>query len=133
MMGIVGRFLASLAVAAVAASAPLSAHHWLNAGYDPEKTFTLNGVVTRYEWKNPHVVFHVDVMDDTTRQPVRWVMEMGSPNGMQKLGWSKSSLRAGERVTVHGRPMRNGTLMGYPHAVILVESGRRFVAADPAQ
>lgn len=133
------RFLASVSVAlAIAASAPfsgtqsgtLSAHHWFNASYESSRTITLTGIVARFEWKNPHALFYIDVADKPGGRVTRWLMEMGSPNGLTRAGWSKSSLRVGETVTVEGIPARDGIAMGYPTAVV-TEAGRRLIAAAP--
>ena len=131
--GIVRRFLACLSTAAaIAVSAPfsgtLSAHHWFNASYESGKVIELTGVITRFEWKNPHALFYMDVTDDTTHRTTRWLMEMGSPNSLTRAGWSRNSLRVGETVTVESIPSRNGAPMGYPLGV-LTEAGRRLVAA----
>ena len=125
----VARFLAWVTVAALLACAPLRAHHWINAGYDPDKTFTMTGVVTRYEWKNPHALFYMEVADPGTGRVTRWLMEMGSPNSLLHSGWSKTSLRVGERVTVEGIPSRDGHPMGYPLTVTVADTGRRLLAA----
>jgi len=128
----VTRVLACFAAAVLAVSAPLaaplSAHHWFNASYESGKIVELTGVVTRFDWKNPHALFHMDVADLSTGRTTRWVMEMGSPNGLARTGWSKSSLRVGERVTVESIPSRDGVPMGYPLS-ILTEAGRRLTAA----
>jgi hypothetical protein len=127
--GIVVRFLASVsAVAALAASAPISAHHWFNASYESGKVIQLTGVITRFDWKNPHALFYIDVADDSASRTTRWMMEMGSPNSLARTGWSKSSLRVGETVTVEGIPSRDGAPMGYPLSIV-TEGGRRLTAA----
>jgi len=112
----------------MAASAPLSAHHWFNASYESGTVIQLTGVITRFEWKNPHALFHIDVADGSTGRTTRWVMEMGSPNSLARTGWSKSSLRVGETVTVEGIPSRGGAPIGYPLSIV-TEAGRRLVAA----
>ena len=131
--GIVRRFLACLStVAAIAASAPfsgtLAAHHWFNASYESGTVIQLTGVITRFDWKNPHAVFDMDVVDASTRRTTRWVMEMGSPNSLARTGWSKRSLRVGETVTVESIPSRDGAPMGYPLSIV-TESGRHLTAA----
>ena len=126
------RVLACFAAAVVALSAPftasLSAHHWFNASYESGKVIELTGVVTRFDWKNPHALFYLDVADERTGRTTHWIMEMGSPNSLARIGWSKSSLRVGERVTVESIPWRGGVPMGYPLS-ILTEAGRRLTAA----
>ena len=130
--GIVRRFLACLSTAAaIAAAAPfsgtLSAHHWFNASYDASQTFAMTGVVTRFEWKNPHALFYLSVADGRGGTTA-WLMEMGSPNSLTRAGWSRSTLRVGETVTVEGLASRGGAPMGYPLTVV-TEAGRRLVAA----
>lgn len=127
-MGIVARVLACFAAVVMTVSAPLLAHHWFNASYESGKVIHLTGVVTRFEWKNPHALFYMEVTDDSTRRTTRWLMEMGSPNSLTRAGWSRKSLRVGETVTVESIPSRNGAPMGYPLGV-LTEAGRRLVAA----
>jgi hypothetical protein len=107
---------------------PLSAHHWFNASYEPDKVIQLTGVVTRFEWTNPHALFYLEVADRPAGEATRWMMEMASPNSLTRAGWSKSSLRVGERLTVETIPARNGIPMGYPLTVV-TEAGRRLVAA----
>jgi hypothetical protein len=134
--GIVVRLLACFAAAVLAVSAPLpvllpaplSAHHWFNASYESGKVIQLTGVITRFDWKNPHALFYMDVVDVSTRRTTRWVMEMGSPNSLARTGWSKSSLRVGETVTVEGIPWRGGAPMGYPLSIV-TEAGRHLTAA----
>jgi len=127
--GIVARVLACFAAAVLSVSVPLSAHHWFNASYESGTVIQLTGVITRFDWKNPHALFYMDVADGSTGRTTRWVMEMGSPNSLVRAGWSKSSLRVGETVTVEGIPSRGGAPMGYPLSIV-TEAGRRLVAAS---
>ncbi|HSP68482.1 MAG TPA: DUF6152 family protein, partial [Bryobacteraceae bacterium] len=43
------------------AGLPLAAHHSFAAEYDSTKKIELKGVVTKFEWTNPHAHFYVDV------------------------------------------------------------------------
>ena len=52
-------FSAGLALATV----PALAHHSLNAVFDESQSVTLNGVVSKVEWVNPHVYLYIDVRD----------------------------------------------------------------------
>ena len=125
--GIVARVLACFAAAVIAVSSPAAAHHWFNASYESGKVIQLAGVITRFDWKNPHAVFYMDVEDGSTGRTTRWLMEMGSPNSLARTGWSKSSLRVGESVTVEAIPSRDGVPLGYPLSIV-TEAGRRLVA-----
>ena len=67
---------------------------------------TLEGVVTRVEWTNPHVYIHVDV-DNERGASFSWVVEAQSPRVMSLFGWSPTSRVRGDRVTIAANPLRN--------------------------
>ena len=80
-------------------AAPALAHHSFSAEYDEKKVMTLKGVVTRFEWTNPHVRFYVDVKDEKGAV-TNWDLEIMSVNTLTRAGWSRHSLKVGEEVTV---------------------------------
>lgn len=92
-------------VALLLATTSAGAHH-SPALYDMQKTLTLTGTVTRYEWGNPHAYVHLTVEqpDGTT---ARWAVEAGSPTMMELRGWSADTLHAGDRISVDVSPTRN--------------------------
>lgn len=118
--------------ALLTATAPAAAHHWFTAAFEPATSFSLTGTVSRFEWRNPHVVFYLDVADTKTGAVTTWLMEMGSPNSLDQTGWSRDSLAIGERVVVEGSPAKDGSPVGYPHAITLASTGRRLVPAQAA-
>lgn len=124
-------FLALVAVVWMAVATPAGAHHWFNASYDFDRMFTMTGVVTRFEWRNPHVLVYMDVGDEQSGPTTNWLMEMGSPSGLVRGGWSKSTLKVGDWVVVQGHPLRDGTPMGYPRVITIAATGRRLEPAAP--
>jgi hypothetical protein len=84
------------------------AHHSFAAEFDATKSFELTGIVTKVEWQNPHTFFHVDVTDPGTGQTTNWAMELGSPNGLMRAGWTRSTLKVGDIVAVEGSLARSG-------------------------
>ena len=100
------RVVASVAVL-MAATLTLSAHHSFSAEFDGSKTVTLEGKVVMMEWVNPHSWLHIDVTkpDGTVE---RWKVEGGSPNVLQRLGWTRNSLPAGTKIKVTGSPAKDG-------------------------
>lgn len=78
---------------------PIQAHH-STAGYDLIHGTIISGVVTGFEWENPHAQLYLDVAgeDDTEH----WTIEMESPVRLKGLGWTKDTLKAGDRITVIG-------------------------------
>jgi len=90
---------------------PAPAHHSLEAQYDPTRSVTLKGTLTKMDWSNPHVRFFVDVTNGD--KTVNWTVEMGSPNAQLMEGWKIDSFRVGDRVTVSVYPARDGSSIGF--------------------
>ena len=110
--------------------ARLVAHHSFSAEFDATKPFTMTGVVTKVDWANPHVFFYMDVTDEKTSKTVNWAMEMGNPNLLTRAGWSRKTLKTGDKVTVEGTLARNGSPVGNARAVTLDATGQRLFAAS---
>lgn len=122
--------LACIALGTCMLALPAAAHHSFPAQYDADKPVTLTGTVTDVEWMNPHILFHIDVEDEKTGEVVNWTLEMGSPNSLLRLGWTRNSLKPGEIVTVEGSLARDGTPLVNARSVILTDSGRKMFAGS---
>jgi hypothetical protein len=121
-----GKFLAAfiLVSAMSLVSLPLFAHHG-NAVYDDTKTITLKGTVTQWAWSNPHCILHLDVTDDSG-QVVPWIVETENPTSMFNIGWTKTSMKPGDQVTVTAMQVKNGKPIG--HIVdVLLPSGQKLI------
>jgi Family of unknown function (DUF6152) len=105
------------------------AHHSFAAEFDANKALTLKGIVTKIEWQNPHTYFYMDVTASDGKV-VNWGMEMGSPNGLMRQGWTRNTLHIGDEVTVEGAQAKDGTNVGNARAVILAATGKRLFAAS---
>jgi len=101
----------------LAISTPLLAHHG-GAVYDNAKTITLKGTIANFEWTSPHSQIHLDVPDEKGNV-VHWNFECQPPSILIHAGWTKSSLKPGDRVTIVARPVRNGAPIGIVSKVIL--------------
>jgi hypothetical protein len=123
-------FSVLLASSLVLAAAPLSAHHSFAAQYDASKPVTLTGVVTKVEWTNPHARFYINVQaaDGTV---THWNLELASPNYLKRAGWSSTSLKEGDEVTIEGSLARSGANMANAASVTFAD-GRRVFARSAA-
>jgi len=122
------RLMVALGVLLV--TVPVLAHHSFSSEYDASKPVTLEGVVTKVEWQNPHTIFYLDITDVRTRKVTNWGFEMGSPNGLMRNGWTRNTLKIGDVVTVEGSLARDGSPYGNARAVVLTSSGKRLFAAS---
>ena len=100
-----------------------TAHHSFSAQFDAEKPLELTGIVTKVQWRNPHAWFYIDVEDDDGNV-ANWGMELGSPNLLMRQGWSRSSLKIGDAVTVEGFHSRDGTNTGNARVITIDATGK---------
>ena len=82
-----------------------SAHH-SQSEYDLRSKVEVQGTVTKVEWRSPHVWIYVDATDDKSEK-VNWSFELPSPVTLMRRGWTRDSLKAGDRVKVSGARAKN--------------------------
>jgi hypothetical protein len=82
-----------------------SAHHGQSL-FERQSQITLDGIVTRYEWANPHVYVYVELEDDSGDRAV-WEVEGQPPTILKRQGWSPDTLQVGDHVIVNAFPPRN--------------------------
>lgn len=122
--------LVAVGIGMVIAARPLTAHHSFAAEFDAAKPFTLTGTVTKVEWMNPHSFFYIDVIDEQTKAVTNWAMELGSPNGLMRAGWTRNTLKVGDEVTVEGSQAKNGSPTGNARSVVMTSTGQRLFAGS---
>jgi hypothetical protein len=98
----------ALLSAILIARMPLAAHHSWDAEFDDKKPIKLAGVVTKFEWNNPHVFAFIDVADKTGNV-VNWPCEFGSTSELKNAGWTHDSVKVGDMVTIDGSQARDGS------------------------
>ena len=101
---------AALIAALAMAGTTLSAHHSF-AAFDMTKEQTITGVVSRFDWTNPHTFIWVDVTNDKGVTET-WGIEGMSPNFLGRRGWSKNSVKPGDKIIVSIRPLKEGKTGG---------------------
>ena len=99
--------VALLSVGAVAATPTASLAHHSGAMFEEKKTVTVEGVIKEFQYTNPHSWLLVDVTnkDGTV---TTWGFEAEGPSTLQRAGIRPSELPVGTKVTITGRPMKDG-------------------------
>ncbi len=96
-----------LGLALVLTASGTQAHHSA-AMFDATRTVTLAGVVTSFQWTNPHSWIRISAAGPGGK-PVEWGVEMTSPNLLARAGWRPGTVKPGERVTIVVAPLRDGS------------------------
>ena len=108
---------------------PMLAHHSFAAEYDSAKPVTLTGTVTNVEWMNPHARFYIDVKDEKGEMN-NWELELGSPNGLMRQGWTRNSLKKGDQVTITGSLAKDGSKLANARTVKLADGRQVFAGSS---
>ena len=97
----------ALVLGATLAITPLFAHH-STAMYDMQNPVTVSGVVTKFEWTNPHAFVYLEVKD-AKGGVVEWEVEMMSLNHLRAFGWTRNTVKAGDVISATGGAAKNGS------------------------
>ena len=88
-------------------AASLWAHHG-NAPFDMTNTVKMQGTVTDFQWINPHALIHADLKDEKGKV-ANWKLELGSLGMLSRFGWSRNTVKRGDRVAVEGFRAKDGS------------------------
>lgn len=88
---------------------PVLAHHSF-AMFDSDKSVTLTGTVKQFQFNNPHCFIQLMVPQGNTT--AEWSIEMAAPAHLVRSGWTRNTVKEGDKITVIVHPLREGTLGG---------------------
>lgn len=123
LMMSVGMFLAAV---------PSFAHHAFSAEFDAKRPVKLRGTVTQWELVNPHSWIHMDVKNDDGTV-TSWMVEVGSPNSLFRLGFTKNSLPAGTEIVVDGYQAKDRGNLAVGKNLTFPDGKRLFLGGSSAE
>lgn len=97
-------------------SAPALAHH-STAVFDMEKTIEITGTVKDFQWTNPHT--WTDVVVEGGDEAEVYGLEGMSPNYLGRNGWTRHTLKPGDKLTFAVHPLKDGRKGGFMVSVKL--------------
>jgi hypothetical protein len=117
-----------LGVLGLALAEPATAHHAF-AMFDTNREVTLEGTVREFQWTNPHTWVQLLVKDSAGRE-IEWSIEGSSPNNLARFGWTRNSIKSGDRVQAVVHPLKDGSIGG--SLVKITVNGQVVGAAKPS-
>lgn len=108
-------------------AAPVYAHHSF-AMFDFARKLDIQGTVKEFQWTNPHVILVVYADPVPDKPPEQWTIELTSPGNLTRTGWTRHSLKAGDRLEVEISPLRDGTHGGAFKKATLSETGEVLIS-----
>ncbi|HEX6993712.1 MAG TPA: DUF6152 family protein [Gammaproteobacteria bacterium] len=101
-------FAGVMVLSAAVGAARVDAHH-STAGFDTSRVVRIEGTVTQFLWRNPHAAMKIDGDASGDAPDGVWTVEMTAPNVLINQGWKRTSVNAGDKVTLFVNPMRDAT------------------------
>jgi hypothetical protein len=97
---------------------PLSAHHsW---PVDMTKLVTVTGTIKQIEWTNPHPMFTIEVRAEDGK-PETWLIGGPAITRMEANGWTKTTIKPGDKVTGTGFQFSDGQKIIRLERVVLTD------------
>ena len=119
----------TLFAAVLLAAAQAWAHHSFSAEFDANKRVTLKGVVTKVDWRNPHIYVYLNVKDEHGAV-TEWACEGGPPNVLLRQGWTRTSVKEGDEVTIDGAVAKDSSNRCNSRTVMLADGRRVFAGSS---
>jgi hypothetical protein len=119
-------------ISALLTAVPPSFAHHSRAMFDMSRNVTFVGVVKKYEWENPHshivIVVGADAKDPSTIGT--WDIEASNVSIMVGRGWTRTTYKPGDAITVVAHPMKKKGSKGALLFYAIQPDGTRLYRAD---
>ena len=100
------------ALLALALGATTAVAHHSTAMFDMRHTIDIKGTVTQFDWTNPHTFIYMEVPNSAGLQE-KWGIEGMSPNYLNRNGWTRHTLKPGDKIDMTIHPLKDGRKGGF--------------------
>jgi hypothetical protein len=101
-----------IAGTALAFAADGAVAHHSTAMFDMQHTVTIKGTITQFDWTNPHTFIFMDVTS-SSGELQHWGIEGMSPNYLDRNGWTRHTLKPGDKIDMEIHPLKDGRKGGF--------------------
>jgi cyclase len=123
------KFVLGVTAIVVMGAARLGAHHSFAAEFDASKRVTLKGIVTKVDWRNPHIYVYLNVKDENGKV-TEWACEGGPPNVLMREGWTRTAVKEGDEVTIDGAVAKDSSNRCNSRFVLLSDGRKVFAGSS---
>ncbi len=106
----------------------VQAHHSFSATYDLDRQVSVEGEITRFSFKNPHMLIYLK-STDANGETSNWMIEGEAATRYRHAGWDRDTLKPGDRIRVSGSGTHDGSPMVYIEDVYLLNPATGAVMA----
>jgi len=100
----------------LASASALSAHHPVAHFFDTSKFVTLEGTLTRVEWRQPHVILRLETRRNDG-SATSWMVETRNPQGLAQAGLHLASFTVGNTFRATVCVAKDGTRWALTHQI----------------
>jgi hypothetical protein len=105
------------------------AHHPFDAEFDWKRPVTINGTVTKFDWREPHSMVEIKGKDEKGTEG-QWSVELGGMSELNRNGWNRNQLKVGEQVRVDGWMAKDGSKKVSAKSVTPANGREMFAASS---
>ena len=103
------------------------AHHSFTATFARDASVEVEGVVTKFSFRNPHVVIYMDVTNEDGTV-TNWMAEGASATGWRRSGWATDTLKPGDRMRIGGNASHDGSPMVWVREMAMLDADGSVLA-----
>jgi hypothetical protein len=122
------QFTRAATLVLLAAATTALGHHSFQATFKSDETISVEGIVTDYRFKNPHVLLYVDVTNEDG-SVTSWMSEGGSATSLRRRGWARDTLSNGQKVRITGNSTHDGSPMVSIETIEIIDASSNTVVA----